>query len=148
MDEDKPQQATPQEAPDAGTEDDATRTDWKAMSRKWEERAKANTRAVDELQAMSKAHAEDQERIKGLTKQLDEMKSADQRRQWRQKVSEETGVPAGLLRGSTLEDLRAHAKALLAWNKPANDPVRLGNEPASPKPNPELEFARKLFSTK
>lgn len=147
MDEEKPQEATP-ETSNAGTEDDATRTDWKAMSRKWEERAKANTRAADELQAMSKAHADDQEKIKGLTQQLDEMKSAEQRRQWRVKVSEETGVPAGLLRGNTLEDLRAHAKALLAWNKPTNDPVKLGNEPTSPKPNADLEFARRLFSTK
>lgn len=51
-------------------------------------------------------------RIKQLETENAAYKTAAQRREWVAQVSKETGVPANLLRGDSLEAIQEHAAAL------------------------------------
>lgn len=56
-------------------------------------------------------------KVDELQKQLDALTQANQERELRERISEETGVPAKLLRGSSEEDLRAQANAIMGFAK-------------------------------
>lgn len=90
--------------------------DWKAMSRKWEERAKANKQAAEELEKLKEAQMSQQEKeakhAKELEAELAQYKAEKQQAEWCRTVSKDTGIPADLLRGSTLEEIQAHADSL------------------------------------
>lgn len=58
------------------------------------------------------------ERADALEKELKAIKQANQERELREKIATETGVPASLLRGSSEEDLRSQAEAILTFAKP------------------------------
>ena len=60
--------------------------------------------------ASEKKGLEDQ--LAALTAELADYKQKEQIRQLAKQVSEETGVPADVLRGGTEEELRAHAESL------------------------------------
>lgn len=75
----------------------AEETDWKAMSRKWEQRAKENRDAAKQLEALRAQSQKDQERIKTLEAEAAKAKAAEQKRAWAARISEKTGVPASLL---------------------------------------------------
>lgn len=110
-------------------------------SRTWEQRAKENKAARDELEQLKEAQKTDeqkrQEREAERDRELAVLRAEKQQREWAQDVAQTTGVPAEVLRGSTLEEIEQHA-ALLApayeKPKPAADPVtsiaqqpRIGN---------------------
>ena len=88
-----------------GGEGEGEPIDWEAKyhdavkhSRDWEKRAKDNkaaARRISELEAKNAAY-----------------ESEKQQAAWKAEVSKKTGVPADLLRGSTLEDIQAHAEQL------------------------------------
>lgn len=63
-------------------------------------------------------------------------------------IAKTTGVPASALRGSTREELEAHATELAALLKPSG-PVIPGQErtPSRIPDSPNAEFARKLFGS-
>ncbi len=88
---------------------------WKAHSRKNEERAKENAekaKKFDELEEASKTEQQKRdEHIANLEKENAALKSQTLRAQ----VASEKGVPAGLLSGSTQEELEESADALLAY---------------------------------
>ena len=119
----------------------AQETDWKAEARKWEQRAKENSEAAKrlaEIEEASKTEAQKQaERTAQLEAKVKEYETRDQLAAWAKEVSEETEVPADLLRGSTKEELQAHAeqlKKLIAQQAPpapATVPT-IGNVPTVP----------------
>lgn len=112
--------ATP--TPAAPAQDD---TDWKAEARKWEERAKGNKTAADELAAIKdsqKSEAEKQaEQTEALRRENAELKSAN----LRSTVAAAKGIPAELLTGSTQEELEKSADALIQFRgeQPKPEPV-------------------------
>lgn len=91
-------------------------TDWKAEARKWEARAKQNSQAAAELEQLKNENMSESEKTAKRIKQLETenaaYKTAAQRREWVAQVSKETGVPANLLRGDSLEAIQEHAAAL------------------------------------
>lgn len=104
-------------------------TDWKAKyedaikhSRDWEKRAKDNKTAADELKQLKDASLSDQEktakRVKELETENAAYKTARQQAEWRSQVSKETGVPAELLRGDSIEDMQAFAKSIDSYLHP------------------------------
>ncbi len=120
----------PEQAPDAT---DAERggepkpeTDWKAMSRKWEARAKENERKAAEFDAM-KAKAEEAE---GKAATLEHERDVAR---WREDAAAKAGVPASILRGDTPEEIEAHAKAVKAA-MPSPYPKVPGGAPARAEP--------------
>ncbi|WP_119697035.1 hypothetical protein [Microbacterium halotolerans] len=125
-------------------------TDYKAEARKWEKRAKenrelarANEEAARRLKEFEDAQKTEEqktaERIAQLEKENTSYRQREQVQKWAGEVSETTGVPANLLRGSTREEIEAHAndlKGALAASAPTPDPARpvptVGKTPATP----------------
>lgn len=118
-------------------------TDWKAMARKHEERAKTNKAALDELTA--KYEAVEAEKST-LAERVHEFETKAERSKTVAEVAKDSGVPADALRGNTREELEAHAEVLKALIKPSG-PIIPGQEksPSKIEADPMREFARNLF---
>jgi len=92
-----------------------------------EELKKAKDDAAAELKKETDAKA-------AIQKQLDELTAASALRDMKDKVSEETGVPAKLLTGANAEELKAQAEAIKAFagNQPGYPTVPDGGEVSKP----------------
>lgn len=104
---------TPAPAPAAPAQEP---TDWVAEARKWETRAKENKTARDELEQLKAAQMSDSEkaaaRLAALEAENQGFKAKEQAKAWADQVAATTGVPAAALKGSTLEEIQAHAELL------------------------------------
>lgn len=134
-------------APDEGT-------DWKEKARLWEARAKRNHKRVSELEAEIKTLGDSQaeavkEAVKPLQAKLKDFEHRDQVRQWKTQVAEDTGVPADILRGENLEDIKAHAQSIKTHLDAATGPVvpNVGEVPQR-EVSSSLQVIRSLFGTK
>lgn len=101
----------------AGTGEDI---DWKAKFE--EQRAKDNSKAAEELQQFKDSQLSEAEKAAKRIKELEAANAAyeaeKQRNEWKAQVSKETGVPASLLHGDTLEAMTANAKAIDQYAHP------------------------------
>lgn len=109
----------------------ADTTDWKAEARKWEKLAKKNERQAD-----GKKTAEEQ--LASLRAEFDAMKAERDQEKWLAEVAAETGVDASLIRGTTKEEMKAHAEAIAKAYKAPSAPskqsdTRKGGEGNGPK---------------
>lgn len=88
-------------------------TDWKANSRKWEDRAKSNKEQLDatlkELEELKASQATN------TTEQLEQANAQIAELKLKIKISKETGVPVELLQGSDEEAITASANALTSY---------------------------------
>lgn len=88
-------------------------TDWKANSRKWEDRAKSNKEQLDaalkEIEELKASQATN------TTEQLEQANAKIAELQLKIKVSKDTGVPVELLQGSDEEAITASADALTSY---------------------------------
>lgn len=92
---------------------DSSATDWKAKSRMWEKRAKANLDKAKAYDALEQSSKTADERLAELEKKFAETASEN----LKLKIATDKGVPADLLYGDTEEELIAHADALLEFTK-------------------------------
>lgn len=127
-------------------------TDWKAEARKWESRAKENKTAADERDE----HAA---RVAALEAEVEGFRAAEQIRKDTAEVAKEHGVNPDLLRGSTRDELDAHAQKVKAEldahvqelkaaldARPAPPVISSqGKSPGSTPADPNREAVRKLF---
>lgn len=94
--------------------------DWKAKFE--EQRAKDNSKAAEELQQFKDSQLSEAEKAAKRIKELEAANAAyeaeRQQNEWRAQVSKETGVPASLLHGDTLEAMSANAKAIDQYAHP------------------------------
>ncbi len=94
--------------------------DWKAKFE--EQRAKDNSKAAEELQQFKDSQLSEAEKAAKRIKELEAANAAyeaeKQRNEWKAQVSKETGVPASLLHGDTLEAMTANAKAIDQYAHP------------------------------
>lgn len=104
-----------QDAASQTAESKPAETDWKAEARKWESRAKANHDAARQLAELQDAQRTDAEKLADAQATIKRFEAAEQRRSWADEVSSDTGVPANLLSGDTLEAMRSSAEALTTW---------------------------------
>ena len=107
-------QTDPQEEPHG--------TDWKAESRKWEERSKANRAELDALKAQldevtakQAEQADAADRAAKAEAEVERMRVEIERRDTVSRVSEAKGVPASLLHGADEGELSASADAVLEF---------------------------------
>lgn len=135
-----------QEAAPQTPESKSAETDWKAEARKWESRAKANHDAARQLAELQDAQRTDAEKLADAQATIKRFEAAEQRRSWADEVSSDTGVPANLLTGDTLEAMRSSAEALTTWatetrkTHPVIDHTRTPNTPDTTS-----TFMRQLF---
>lgn len=88
---------------------------------------------ADKFDAMEEANKSELqkaiERGDALQVELDKLKGANAVREMRNKVAEETGIPAHLLTGRTEDECREQAQAIAEYAKPSGYPnVRDGGE--------------------
>lgn len=114
-------------------------------SRKWESRSKENKKALDELTEKHELTAAERA---DLAKKLEDYEAKEERALLVADVAKATGVPATALRGSTREELEAHAADLAELIKPSG-PVIIGQEKSPEKvgDDPLREFTRTLFAS-
>ena len=105
---------------------------------------KAKAAKYDEAEEASKSELQKAvERANHLEAELNERKKNDEVRQTREKIANETGIPANLLTGDTEEACKAQAEAIKAFAQPSGYPkVKDGGEvPKIPSGNPKASFA-------
>ena len=105
---------------------------------------KEKAEKYDAMEAANKSELEKSiERATALQAELDTLKSENAVRDLRAKVAEETGVPANLLTGTTEDDMREQASAILEYAKPSGYPnVRdAGEATGKGKPTTRQQFA-------
>lgn len=105
---------------------------WKGHARTWEDRAKENKTAAEKLAEIEKAKLTETERLQAELAELTAERDRNAAELLRTSVAATKGVPAGLLTGSTQEELEASADALLAFRgvtRPAvNDAAASGSQ--------------------
>lgn len=106
---------------------------------------KAKAEKYDQMEEANKSELQKAiERSEALQTELDALKNANTIRDIRQKVAEETGVPASILTGSTLEECEEQAKKILEFSNPkVYSQVRDGGEITKPigKQSTRQQFA-------
>ena len=115
-----------------------------AHSREGEKRAKANKTAADELEQLKQSQMSDAEKAAAKTAKLQKELA------WRSQVASETGLPANLITGSTLEEMQANAKSISEYvaaqtGRKLPEVKNPGKQP-DVAPNDLLQFASNVFS--
>jgi hypothetical protein len=124
----------------------AQEPDWKTEARKWEDRAKANKAAAEELERIkAEKMTDEQKAAKALADaqaELAQYKTREQVAMWSAEIVQGSNVPASALRGSTRDELQAHfeeLKALITPQPPAAQPVpTVTQTPSTPPGNVPL----------
>ena len=110
-------------------------TDWKAEARKWEQRAKENKSAADELEALKQSQLTEQQkaeqRAERAESELAALKAEKQHATDAREVAEKTGAPLSMLECCTDRD--AMEKLAKAY---ADEQQKLAQTPAAPKARP------------
>lgn len=136
---------TPSEAQEKPTDWQAKYEAMRSHSRKWEERAKANAEAAEQLEKLKAQSDADSKTISDLKSKLTGYEHAAEKRKWADEVSSKTGVPAELLDADSLEGMQAQAQKLEKYLKPKGLPGQ-GSTPAQePAGSSAVEFTRRLF---
>lgn len=111
----EPPQKEPSEGEPHG-EPETEESELKRNSRKWEGRAKANMEVIEELKKLNGTQKSELEKADKHTKELEAKlatyEAERQQHEWCVQVAKKTGVPADLLRGSTLDEVQAHADSI------------------------------------
>lgn len=124
------QQGLPEGEPHGDPETEES--ELKRNSRKWEGRAKANMEALEELKKLNGTQKSELEKADKHTKELEaklaKYEAEKQQHEWCVQVAKKTGVPADLLRGSTLDEVQAHAESIKQYlqNKQTSDQKESG----------------------
>jgi hypothetical protein len=112
-------------------------TDWVAEAKKWESRAKENRSAAVRLAEIEEAQKTELQKAQARAEAAEkraaefesraaEFESRQQIAEWKEAISEKTGVPVGVLRGTTEEDIKAHAESLKQFIPDPNARPRVG----------------------
>lgn len=136
--------AEPTTEPAVEPKESATESiDWRAEARKWEQRSKGNKSELDTLaEKLAALEAQNGE----LSTKVSTYESERAHAALVAEVAEDAGVPVAALRGSTKEELTAHADTLKALLKPSA-PVIPGQAktPGTRSGDPNREAVRTLF---
>nr|DAF93821.1 MAG TPA: hypothetical protein [Siphoviridae sp. ct0eR1] len=124
--------------------------DWKSESRKWKNRAKENGRAANERDELAKAIGDKDATIEALKAKVADFETDAKVREWSANAAAEHGISADLIRGTTEDEINAHAAAIakaLHDAKPSVAPVvpQAGATPDNHGGN-LAEFARNVFA--
>lgn len=124
--------------------------DWKSESRKWESRAKENRRAANERDELAKAIGDKDTTIEALKAKVADFETAAKVREWSANAAAKHGISADLIRGTTEDEINAHAAAIAKALQDAKPPVApvVSQAGATPDNNGGnlAEFARNVFA--
>ena len=124
--------------------------DWKSESRKWENRAKENRRAANERDELAKAIGDKDATIEALKAKVADFETAAKVREWSANAAAEHGISADLIRGTTEDEINAHAAAIAKALHDAKPPVAPVVSQAGATPDNDggnlAKFARNVFA--
>ena len=120
------------------------------------QRDAANKAAADELEKLKESQMSETEKAAKRTQELEAQvaayKAKEQQAEWKTQVSAKTGIPAEALRGSTLEEIQAHADILKPLMQPAPKLPNVPNPAQHPAGQTADErakaYVRSLFGNK
>ena len=125
---------------------------WKSQARKWEKRSKENSSAAEELSKLKDSQnmelKEALQKAKTAEEELAALKSTEETRELKTKVAADIGIPEALIHGTTEEEMRADAEAMVAYFKPktgAKVPNPGKFTMGNPSDDPRREVAAQLF---
>lgn len=113
----------------------------KAKAMRLDEAENAGNSELDELREANAA----------LQKRIDDAETARQQAQWVSEIAKDRDIPAELLRGSTKEEIQAHADQLDAVLHPKSKAAPVGGQtefPSHQQQNAGVEYVRRLFGGK
>lgn len=106
---------------------------------------KSKAMRLDEMENAGKSELDKlKESNAALRKQIDDAAAEKQHAEWVSEVAKDKGVPAELLRGSTKDELEAHADLLRAALHPASKPPQVRNQTGSPSHQNNSKDAEEL----
>lgn len=106
---------------------------------------KSKAMKLDEMENAGKSELDKlRESNAALRKQIDDAAAEKQHAEWVSEVAKDKGVPAELLRGSTKDELEAHADLLQAALHPASKPPQVRNQTGSPSHQNNSKDAEEL----
>lgn len=86
--------------------------EWKAHAKRWESRARKSQGAEARLAEVEASRAELEQKVSELEGKVSAMTQEKELQQLAEEIVKDSGVPAGLLRGNSEEELRAHFEQL------------------------------------
>ena len=104
-----------------------------------DEKRKARAKAAKEAEELKAENQRQKEELEGF-------KQEKQVNDWKKSIAAETGVPADVLRGTTEEDIRAHAEALAPHFKEHSAPVVDGEGKQPPVSGEDSDWLRTAFN--
>lgn len=107
-----PQPEQPTE--DARTGDQGT-TDWKSEARKWEQRAKANASAADELTKLKEAEKTELQRLQERAEQAESRLAQSEVQNMHARLAAEFGIPVEAIHGDDEDTARQSAQKVVEW---------------------------------
>lgn len=102
-------------------------------------------RANKQKKELSSENKELAEQVKNLSAQLEELQTEKHLRELVKSISEETGVPANLLRGTTEDELREHAEELKGYISKPSAPY-IGSDGFAADGKEQKQSARDKFA--
>ncbi|SDY29217.1 capsid assembly scaffolding protein Gp46 family protein [Eubacterium barkeri] len=129
------------------TQEDLDKIIGKRLSREREKYAgfedlKAKAEKYDAIEEGQKTELQKlQDQIEKAEKENAAFKQREQVNSWAAEISKETGVPASLLRGSTKEEMEAHAELLKEFTSEQPTAPIVGSDGNKPKGQPGLTTA-------
>lgn len=137
-------------APETFTQEDLNRIIQKRVAKYADyDVLKEKAAKLDEIEEASKSELQKaQERADQLQAELDKLNKAEELRTIRNEVAEKTGVPSGLLTGTTREECEEQAEKILNFAKPAGYPQvkDAGEAPGKLKKDTRDQFAEWMNS--
>lgn len=111
----QPEQAEDQQP----TEDDRTvdkeATDWKSEARKWEQRAKANATAAEELTKLKESEKTELQRLQERAEQAEARLAQTEIQSMHARLAAEYGVPVEAIHGDDEDTARQSAQTVVEW---------------------------------
>ena len=111
------QQPDPQ--PEQPTEDartgDQDTPDWKSEARKWEQRAKANASAADELTKLKEAEKTELQRLQERAEQAESRLAQSEVQNMHARLAAEFGIPVEAIHGDDEDTARQSAQKVVEW---------------------------------
>lgn len=140
-----------EQPPDPETNETQEQVDWEA---KYHEAVKHSHDLESQMKASGETVDKLTHRAETAEKALNDMKTAQQRLDWKTKAAKATGIPVDLIRGDSEEEINAHAEALKTYLSTVSKPTA----PTVPNPsgtpgaktgndNPNMLLLKQLFGT-
>lgn len=111
----QPDQAEAQQPADDDRTVDKESTDWKSEARKWEQRAKANATAAEELTKLKESEKTELQRLQERAEQAEARLAQTEIQSMHARLAAEYGVPVEAIHGDDEDTARKSAQTVVEW---------------------------------